>query len=297
MIKAKNDVKNIYEDKVYLCEQNRSSSSLKGSFKKRHPSSKIVDSSLDNRKSSHKKTSSLEKMTLNAHHLNTLSPSKSLLYSQNLSPWCSLKDLNVISNSNLSINNNYDATSRDCLGSITNLDTVSLRISSNSINSLQFDSLDLNDISQKLPPLESLSNVQLPFAKQNFVVNSKQPQLLQLHATNKTVAKFSRSTSCPQVIPIMQLKHNQKSPHFNKRFDCKYQTERNISPAPPENVKTPVNTEAKIFFEDISLNESEAKDKKEISKSGEARKKSMMASKSLARSKCMQWLNSLDEGD
>lgn len=297
MLKQKSDVKKTCQVNVYLCDQNRSLCSLKGSLKQRHLSAKSTEKSHEEyQENEPKKTSSLEKLKLNAQQLSSLSPSKSLLSSNNLSPWCSLKDLNVISSSNLSINNNYDSTSRDCLDSINNLDTVSPRVSSNSLTSLHLDFLDLNEPPTDLPVIESFSNVQLPVLQ--HASNFSYPQPSQLYGANRcrSVGKFSRSTSCPHVIPPMQLKDFQIAP----KGEVKLNLDQNepilgkISPAPPDNTKPPQRpvtlAERQEAMKECSL-------RKELSKDGERKKRSMMACKSLARSKCMQWLNSLDEGD
>ena len=313
MLKPKNEIKNACQVNVYLCDQNRSLCSLKGSgLKQRHLSAKSNDKCLlESQGNPPVKTSSLEKLKLNAKQLSALSPSKSLLSSNNLSPWCSLKDLNVISNSNLSINNNYDATSRDCLGSINNLDTVSPRLSCNSLHSLHLDSPDFMYPSDHA--LESLSNMQAPLMQPPIYPHPpshhlhphhqhphQHPQLYTIDQL-KSAVKFCRSTSCPQVVPPMQIKELQIS--STKDDKLHFPANKNepilgkISPAPPENAKTSVEPEGKVVSEGGCGKEAVKEKHKDFSREGERKRRSLMMSKSLARNKCMQWLNSLDEGD
>ncbi|ESO12880.1 hypothetical protein HELRODRAFT_159469 [Helobdella robusta] len=331
---------------VYLCEQNQSSPLLKNTNKSARSQASEVGSEPNH---GPKKTSSLEKLRAKEKHLG-LSPSRAGFFGKNrLTPWRSLKDLTKISNSDTSVNNLAIDSNKDCFGSTNNIDTdcVSPRVSSNSLASIQVESLDLTDTvtfnlgshhdhnPYRVSTKESDSSESGLFANNESVAIYTQKRKLPIKNC-KSSAVFSRSTSCPLVLPAGQTRQrdgivsnrnefkesisllkkqvdsiesdscNITTPTENS-IDLKSISQSNEQSEPNNSIAN-IQTGSQIKPNDSAINrnlplkESVVK-QLEVSTTStstpdkEKHKKQLQSTKILARSKCMQWLNSLDEGD
>lgn len=276
---------------VYLCEQNQSLPQFGNVARNRLRTS----DTLSNMTESRRKTGSLEKLRIR-DRLSSISPLRNLFVSNSLTPWRSLRDLTKTSTSDSSVNN-LDAC-RDIAGSTNHIDTdcVSPRVSSNSLASIQIDSLDLNDsiLGFNIPGEDDSAPKTSILSKHNLentgtIYTQRKPISL---TKRKSTFTFSRSTSCPLVVPAIHLKR------FEGKSERNEQLKLEESKAEEKQVTIVYSTD-KSSHQQASkpVHDSPCRRQHEPSKDDKHAKKSAQSAKSLARSKCMQWLNSLDEDD